>query len=78
MAGLVRDPDCYAPYAPETVGATRTLRLGRNSGRAAVAALLPDPGDDLTATVARIRATASTQRHALDETDFSTLSENSA
>ena len=78
VAGLVRDPGSYEPYAPETVGATRTLRLGRNSGRAAVAALLPDLGDDLTATVARIRATASTQRHALDETDFSTLSENSA
>lgn len=69
VAGIVRDPATYEPCPPEAVGAERSLRLGRNSGRAAVAALVPEAGD-LTATAARVRAAAAASRRALDPADF--------
>lgn len=78
VASLVKDPQTYEPYPPEMVGATRSLRLGRHSGRAAVAALVPDSGDDLTATTARIRAAAAAQQHALDSATGGTVDEHSA
>ena len=67
VASLARDPSTYEPYPPEAVGATRSLRLGRNSGRSAVAALLPSAAaGDLTAATARIRAEAALQHRHLD------------
>jgi len=37
LQGLQRDPRCYEPYAPELVGATRTLLFGEKCGRRALA-----------------------------------------
>lgn len=48
LAGLVADPATYEPYPPELVGAERIWRLGRGSGRAAVAALAPHVSDPTT------------------------------
>lgn len=58
VAGLAADPATYEPYPPEAVGAVRSLRLGRLSGRSAVRALLGDSVGDLTEAAARIRAAA--------------------
>lgn len=66
VAALVADPTTYEPYPPEAVGAQRSLRLGQYSGRAAIAALVPDPGDDLTATTARVRAQAIARQSSLE------------
>ena len=67
VASLARDPGTYEPYPPEAVGAIRSLRLGRTSGRSAVAALLPSATvGDLTATTARIRSEAALQHRHLD------------
>lgn len=77
VAGVALDPGSYEPYPPEAVGATRKLRLGRHSGRAAVAALVPGV-TDLTATTARIRAAASAQRRALDPAFLAEFDEHSA
>lgn len=66
VAALARDPQTYEPYAPELVGAERSLRLGRQSGRSAVAALLGEDGGDLVEITAQVRAVASQQRHSVD------------
>ncbi|MFT8396193.1 hypothetical protein [Propionibacterium sp.] len=66
VAGLAADPATYEPYPPELVGAKRSLRLGRNSGRSAVMALLPGASDDVIEETARLRAEAAKQNHALD------------
>lgn len=65
VAGLAADPATYEPYPPELVGAKRSLRLGRNSGRAAVAALLPDAGPELLEMTARLRDEAGHRDRAL-------------
>lgn len=70
VAGLTRSPDSYEPFAPELVGASRRLRLGRWSGRAAVAGLLgaaapTDPQALLVAT-AHLRREAARRGRALD------------
>jgi homocitrate synthase NifV len=71
VAGLAADPANYEPYAPEIVGAKRSLRLGRNSGRAAVAALLGERRGDLVKLTAKLRSAAESQQHsfAADELD---------
>jgi homocitrate synthase NifV len=66
VAGIVADPATYEPYPPEAVGAQRSLRLGQNSGRAAVAALVPEAGNDLIAVTARVRTAAAGQSRSLD------------
>lgn len=73
VAGLAADPATYEPYPPELVGAKRSLRLGRNSGRAAVAALLPDAGDELTRTTALLRARAAQHNRALSPEEIQQL-----
>ena len=78
VAGIAADPGTYEPYPPEAVGARRSLRLGRHSGRAAVAALLPNAGGDLRATTARIRASACVQEHSLDPRNLGHLDQDSA
>lgn len=72
LAGLVADPATYEPYPPELVGAERIWRLGRGSGRAAVAALAPPPTGpttdvttDLTEAAAMVRRAAGLRRRAL-------------
>lgn len=69
VAALARDPQTYEPYAPELVGAERSLRLGRQSGRSAVAALLGDTGADLVELTAQVRAAASQEHHAVDPSE---------
>lgn len=64
LAGLAADPATYEPYPPELVGAERLWRLGRGSGRAAVAALAPDTAD-LTEAAASVRRAAGQHRRAL-------------
>lgn len=66
VAALARDPQTYEPYAPELVGAERSLRLGRHSGRSAVAALLGADGGDLVEITAQVRAVTSQERHSVD------------
>jgi homocitrate synthase NifV len=68
LAGLAADPATYEPYPPELVGAERIWRLGRGSGRAAVAALAPDATDlttDLTEAAAMVRRAAGLHSRAL-------------
>lgn len=70
VAGIANDPSSYEPYAPELVGALRHLQLGRSSGRAAVAALLPDARGDLTTLTAQVRAAATSRNSALAADDL--------
>jgi homocitrate synthase NifV len=65
LAALAADPATYEPFPPELVGAERIWRLGRGSGRAAVAALLPDAGLDPTEAAAQVRHAAVQRRRAL-------------
>lgn len=43
---ILRDPASYEPFAPEVVGGTRKIVLGKHSGRAAVRAALQEAGVD--------------------------------
>lgn len=78
VAGLAADPATYEPYPPELVGAKRSLRLGRHSGRAAVAALLPAGDQDLLATTAELRAEASRRNRALGLEEAAALTDHGA
>lgn len=78
VAGIATDPGTYEPYPPEAVGATRHLRLGRHSGRSAVAALLPERQDDLTSATAEVRAQAAQGNQALAEDHLDALRRTSA
>lgn len=78
VAGIAADPGTYEPYPPEAVGATRHLRLGRNSGRSAVAALLPERRNDLTSATAEVRAQATQGQQALAEDHLEALRRTSA
>lgn len=71
VAGIAADPATYEPYDPSRVGAERSLRLGRHSGRSAVAALMPAASDP--ATVAKIRSVAARNRGALDSAALAAL-----
>lgn len=64
LAGLAADPATYEPYPPDLVGAQRSWRLGRGSGRAAVTALVPGVADP-TAVAAHVRRAATGRRRAL-------------
>ena len=48
IAAILREPACYEPMDPAKVGATRTLQLGKTSGRAAVRHLVGEDLDDAT------------------------------
>ncbi|SES02381.1 homocitrate synthase NifV [Propionibacterium cyclohexanicum] len=78
VAGLAADPANYEPYPPELVGAKRSLRIGRNSGRAAVAAIVPEAGDELLTMTARVRAEAARRDRALSPEELQALREDCA
>lgn len=78
VAGIAADPTTYEPYPPEAVGAVRQLRLGRHSGRAAVAALLPDAVGDLTSLTSGVRAAAAARSSALAEHELDAFRRDSA
>lgn len=42
--GVLRDPSTYEPYAPELVGSSRRIVLGKHSGRSCVQAVLDEHG----------------------------------
>lgn len=70
LAGLVADPHTYEPYAPGLVSASRSWRLGRQAGRAAVTSLLAGrdetpPVRDVTAATAAVRVAAEARGRAL-------------
>jgi homocitrate synthase NifV len=73
VAALANDPATYEPYPPETVGAQRHLRLGHNSGRTAVAALLGEYRGDLVELTATLRSVADSRRHSLAATELEEL-----
>jgi len=70
LAGLAADPATYEPCPPEMVGAERVWRLGKGSGRAAVAALIPECTLDVTVAAARVRRAAAVHRRALDPSEW--------
>jgi len=74
LAGLASDPAMYEPCPPELVGAERIWRLGQGSGRAAVAALMPDAARDPTLTpieaATRVRRAAAMLRRALEPSEW--------
>lgn len=73
VAALARDPQTYEPYDPEKVGAQRSLRLGRQSGRSAVAALLGVDGDNLVELTAQVRAASTEQQHSTEASEIQRL-----
>lgn len=76
VAAQVSDPANYEPYPPAAVGATRSLRLGRNSGRTAVAALTGGDGGDLVEFTARLRAASAALRRSLAAEELEELLAN--
>ncbi|MCE1175201.1 MAG: hypothetical protein LWW77_11425 [Propionibacteriales bacterium] len=78
VAGIASDPTTYEPYPPEAVGSVRQLRLGRHSGRAAVAALLPHAGNNLTELTAQVRAAANVRSSSLADHDLNLFRRDSA
>jgi homocitrate synthase NifV len=51
--GVMKDPETYEPFAPETVGAARAIVLGKHSGRAGVVHVFREMGVEITPDEAR-------------------------
>ena len=56
--GMMKNRQCYEPFAPEAVGAKRRIVIGKHSGKRALALKLKElglPGDNLAPLLRRVR-----------------------
>jgi homocitrate synthase NifV len=54
--GIIKNPACYEPFPPETVGGARSIRMGKHSGRSNIRYALklrgvPSPGQAMEAAL---------------------------
>lgn len=79
LQGIMKDPATYEPFAPESVGARRTLLIGRQAGRRSILATLcrlglPAPDESgLTCLTQRIRSLAVSRARSLDDHEIINL-----
>jgi len=73
--GILKDPKCYEPFPPETVGLKREIVIGKHSGTASIKAKLAELGiscaqEKLPAVLEGVRAKGEENRGALNDREF--------
>ncbi|MDR3209597.1 MAG: hypothetical protein LBT36_03105 [Oscillospiraceae bacterium] len=76
--GISKQPKCYEPFPPETVGQRRRIILGKQSGLKSVRLKLAELGltcgeTRLAALLARVKAVSDAQNRALGDDEFAAL-----
>jgi homocitrate synthase NifV len=76
--GIMKDPKCYEPFPPETVGLKRKIVIGKNSGTASIKAKLAELGipceeEKIPAVLEDVRAKSEEKRGALNDREFAEL-----
>jgi len=73
--GILKDPKCYEPFPPETVGLKRKIVIGKHSGTASIRAKLAELGiqcdqEKIPAVLEGVRAKGEENRGALNDMEF--------
>ena len=73
--GILKDPKCYEPFPPETVGLKREIVIGKHSGTASIMAKLAELGiqcerEKIPAVLEGVRAKGEEKRGALNDREF--------
>jgi homocitrate synthase NifV len=73
--GILKDPKCYEPFPPETVGLKREIIIGKHSGTASIRAKLAELGipcadEKIPAVLEGVRARGGEKRGALNDMEF--------
>jgi homocitrate synthase NifV len=73
--GILKDPKCYEPFPPETVGLIRKIVIGKQSGTASIKAKLAELGiacdeEKLPAVLEGVRIKSERKRGALNDIEF--------
>jgi len=73
--GILKDPKCYEPFPPETVGLKREIVIGKHSGTASIKAKLaeldiPCAQEKIPAVLEGVRAKGEEKRGALNDREF--------
>jgi len=73
--GILKDPKCYEPFPPETVGLKRKIVIGKHSGTASIKAKLAELGiqydqEKIPAVLEGVRAKGEEKRGALNDREF--------
>jgi len=73
--GILKDPKCYEPFPPETVGLRRKIVIGKHSGTASIKAKLAELGiqcdhEKIPVVLEGVRAKGEEKRGALDDREF--------
>jgi homocitrate synthase NifV len=73
--GIMKDPACYEPFPPETVGLKREIVIGRQSGAASIKTKLAELGipcapEKIPAVLEGVRAKSEEKRGALTNPEF--------
>jgi len=76
--GILKDPKCYEPFPPETVGLQRKIVIGKHSGTASIKVKLAELGiscaeEKIPAVLESVRARSGEKRGALDDMEFAEL-----
>ena len=73
--GILKDPKCYEPFPPETVGLKRKIVIGKKSGTASIKTKLAELGiscaeEKIPAILEGVRAKSEKKRGALNDLEF--------
>ena len=73
--GVLKDPKCYEPFPPETVGLKRKIVIGKKSGTASIKTKLAELGiscdeEKIPAILEGVRAKSEIKRGALNDIEF--------
>jgi len=76
--GILKDPKCYEPFPPETVGLKRKIIIGKHSGTTSIKAKLAElciscGEEKIPAVLERVRAMGEEKRGALNDMEFAEL-----
>ena len=73
VAGVLKDPRAYEPFAPETIGAHRMILLGKHSGKKAIMHKLKQlrlTPKDPTSLIKKIKALALTKKGGISDVEL--------
>jgi len=73
--GVLKDPKCYEPFPPDTVGLKRKIVIGKKSGMASIKTKLAELGiscaeENIPAILEGVRIKSEKKRGALNDTEF--------
>jgi len=76
--GILKDPKCYEPFPPETVGLKRKIIIGKHSGTTSIKAKLAElciscGEEKIPAVLERVRAMGEEKKGALNDMEFAEL-----